>query len=385
MRSLAAWYVIIGYFVIFVWLTYCFFAIPQRARRYRKENSPIRTLTLDEYRLLKKYYPKEKFSRDVWKLEGRHSSAPFWVGRQQLINTIPVVFHPFAYKHLLRREENAVEVAMGAKKAYVIGMNGTYSLEGFAEEVETRERQQDQWGKGIPGEIAGHDNVRILGQRDSTKEERFEKCYLNAPEFSAGKEFRFLGALVSLLGLSLFWLISIGMVSFSPFLVLIAASLSFAGAYPMALPAYTMAPAEKVNIIEGVYGKKGWAKFLVGSMPINIPKKMKYDFESHVAEGEVVRMDVYVLSREVVRVEGIASRHRDTVDPEREPKKAVSIMLGIFAVSAIIALSNRDSSSAMLANHILFGFSSLMTIVYGTILWFKSSVYPSIKQPALDT
>ncbi|WP_404465418.1 hypothetical protein LG331_03780 [Vreelandella aquamarina] len=356
-------------------LSYTLFILPWSAIGYRKNNSPVRSLTVDEYSLLKKYYPKEKFDSGVWMLEGLHCSAASlgcWEG-QNLINGVPVIFHSSAESALKRGGDNRVELAMGKRKAYVIGLNKEYCMTENAGRLESNQRFWDQWMQGLAGKIEGYSDVVILNQRESNKRENFYRAYLYAPEFISGDFLRFFGSFLSLVGLVFFGFYFFSDFYFNYFSQYVFFFLGLLGAFLVCLPAYLVSKPEKINVIQGKYaGLKGGC-IEVGGLNVRVNEHGE-SYLSRLSCGSLVTVEVWVNSNMAVSVDSESFITDEVLEKSREPLKAPAIMMVLFFCSTVALFE-------LSGNMIDFGescflYSFLMTIVFFLIFLFKFNFRP---------
>lgn len=356
-------------------LSYTLFILPRAAIGYKKGNCPVRSLTVDEYRLLKKYYPKERFGRGVWILEGLHRSAASlgdWEG-QDLINGIPVIFHSSAEEALNRGGDNKAKLAMGKRKAYVISLNGKYCITGSSGRVESHERFWGQWTLGLAGAIEGCPNAELLSQRESNKRETFYRAYLHSPEFASGDLLRFFGSFLSLISLSFFWFLYIGVFYFTYFYQGLFFFLGLIGAVLVFLPAYLVSKPEKINVVKGEYGGVEGDCFKVGGLSVRF-NECGGSFLSNLSFGSLITVEVWVDSNMVVKINDESIFKDEALAKNKEPVKAPAIMMVLFLFSTVALFEL--SGNVLDFGSFCFFYTFSMTVIFFLIFLFKSSFRP---------
>ncbi|WP_431024828.1 hypothetical protein [Halomonas sp. H5] len=363
---------------VFIWISHCVFILPGKARKFRKNNFPTRELSINEYRLLKRYYPKEKFFRGVWEFDGTHETAATWgdwEGRE-VIKGIPVTYHSSAESSLRRKGKNKVEVAMGKKKAYIIRLNDRYSITGHAEKVEAHERFWDQWMMGLPGAIEGHEDLELVGQRSSTKREQFHQAYRYAPELAGGYGLRFTGVFLSSTGLALLWLIHYNSNSTNTMAFVAAFIAAVAGAFFISLPAHAMSSEQKVNIVKGKYKGLSEEGIKLGGMKFRVNDDKRHFFSS-TSINRLIRIDVYSASNMVIGIDNRSFFEDDSVSKDKEPIGAALLMMALSFLSVLSAHSLDFEGRPLLPYSIFIHLNSFMGILYLLVFLLKVRSQPS--------
>lgn len=373
--SFVFWMVIFVKLSMFMYLTYCFFILPREAVSFKKNNHPIDSLTIDEYRLLKKYYPKEKFNRGVWMLEGLHRTAPTlsdWEGTE-LIDDVPVFFHSSAENFLNRNGDNKAKVAMGKKRAYIVELNYKYSIVDSSAKVELHERFWNQWGLGLPGSIEGYPDAELLDQRESDKREKFYSAYRYAPDFFSGDFIRFTGSFFSFASLVFFWLIYFDLFYVSYLYQCVFIFLGVIGSVLVFLPAFFMSGSEEINVIKGKCEGVSDEGFKVGGLSVKFDENAK-PISPEDLTAEAIVVDVWVNSNVIVKINEESCIRDDMLRGSREPVKAPAIMMVLFFISTI-ALFDLNGNVFNFQS-LVFSYNISMTAVFFLIFLFKLRFHP---------
>lgn len=302
--------------------------------KWFRGQAPSRCATIEEQQLLARYYPKEKFGREVFHHTGAHTKGGTmkdWSG-MDLIGGIPVLLPLLAKPFLSENGDNRIEVICGKKRAYVIRLNDGYHIEAFTPQVEILEKERVQWKFGIPGPLVDNENAEILGQRHTSKKERRILTYdVHAITPSAR---RLIGCLVVLANVLLLWAMAEESLTarewFVPFTLM-----ALAGFIPMTLEKHR--PREQVNCVRGIYRTDpNWGCIIGSSYPAP-PAALSALINEHLKEGQIVTAHITTGEPWLLRIEELPDAWPDWRHQEHEKWLGNAVMCGLLALSWFVA------------------------------------------------
>ncbi|WP_347905405.1 hypothetical protein [Pseudomonas purpurea] len=317
-------------------------ALYRNAFKWFRRSEPLRCATVEQQRLLARYYPKETFDRNVHRLSGsyrRGGTMREWQG-MDLIGDLPVMLPPLAKPFLKEHGENTLDVVCGKEHAYVIRLNEGYDIERYAQQVEDNERHWAQWDFGVPGPRINGQNIEILGQRRSRKTERRIDVYVLYSDVPDTR--RLLGSLAVVLGMLLFWMMATNWIEDKGWFVL-GTLVALLGFLPITLEKHHR--PEPINRLRGIYSQDPELTYpvLIGDEQVWGLQPYRQLMAEHLQAGQEVTLEATVKDRRIVRIDGLPDPYIDWDYRQYEPLIGNVLMLTVMLASLALGLYHYPS------------------------------------------